>query len=47
MDVKNMAAKFGKKKDDPPPIQRKGTTNKIAVAGIFAGGQNKIADTIK
>ena len=40
MDVKNMAAMFGKKKeDDRPPIVRRGTVgNKIATAGIFGAG---------
>ena len=38
MDVKNMAAMFGKKEDPKPIIRRNTVGNKIAVAGVFAGG---------
>jgi hypothetical protein len=48
MDVKNMAAMFGAKKPEPAPLRRGQTDGtKIAVAGVFSGGQNKTAGTIK
>jgi hypothetical protein len=46
MDVKARAAMFGAKKADPPPIIRRNTTQKIAVAGVFGAGANNKGDTI-
>lgn len=46
MDVKARAAMFGAKKVDPPPIQRRNTTQKIAVAGVFGAGASKMGTTI-
>jgi|APSaa5957512535_1039671.scaffolds.fasta_scaffold121113_1 hypothetical protein len=47
VDVKSMAAMFGAKKDPPPPREKKAPVgNKVAVAGIFGGG-NKDQSAIK